>query len=63
MSAQISQAALIAKCREPAQAGVLAAADAVFHSGVGGVPGVEPGVLTGRGIGGEAGVAPPSRPR
>jgi hypothetical protein len=44
--------------RELAEAGVLAASDAVFDAGVGAVPRVEPGVLPDRGVGGEAGVAP-----
>ena len=43
---------------ESAEAGVLAASDAVFHAGVAAVPGVEPGVLPDGGVGGEAGVAP-----
>jgi hypothetical protein len=43
---------------EPAHAGVLAGADAVFDAGVAAVAGIQPGVLPEWGVGGDAGVAP-----
>ena len=56
----VSQAALIAKAAggEAAQAGVLAAADAVLDPGVGAVAGVEERQLPDAGVGGDALVAP-----
>lgn len=40
-----------------AQAGVAAGADAVLDPGMGAVAGIEEGVLSGGGVGGQAGVA------